>query len=188
MNSELENFIKQGVKYVDIGFINSECIIIPIENIIDFNSSDDGIKCVIKESNKIQYDGFNVYKLEPLERIHKNDDITSFQFRDSKMKLIKDIEVLWYNPEPDNPYISLNFNEYQKSTLLNENELELSIKEENLQLKAQRFNLKDILEMNEEMVIIDENNNTYKVNKKDDKVFINSITLDMLESTYRIKE
>lgn len=186
MNSELENLIKQGARYADIGFENCECMVIPIEDIIDFNSSNDGIKCVIKESNKIQYDEFNLTKLSPLQRILKHNDITSFQFRDCKTNLIKDIEVLWYDPEPDNPYVSPNFNEYQKSTLINKNELVLSINKENLKLNTQRFNLKDILEMNQEMIIIDENNNTYKVDKKDNKAFINNMTLDMLENTYTI--
>lgn len=186
MNSELENLIKQGVKYADIGFQNCECMLIPIEDIIEFTSLNDEINCVIRLSDRISYDGFGQTNLSPLERIDKNDDITSFELRDKKMSLIKRINFPWYSPDPENPYYNLPYNEYQKSKLSGKDNLILSIKKENLQLGAEKFSLKDILEMNKEMIIIDENNNTYKVDKKDDKAFINNLTLEMLESTYRI--
>lgn len=183
----LENLIKQGVKYVDIGFENCECMIIPIENIIDFNSFNDEIKCVIKSSDKIKYDAFGTTGLSAIQRLAEYNDIVSMEFRDNKMKLIHAAEIQWYDPEPDNPYITPQSNEYQKIKMINKDMAELSINKENrLEEIVAKFNLKEILKLNKEMIIKDENNNTYKVNKRNNKSYIDNITLEMLESTYTI--
>lgn len=181
MNYTLADLIEENIRYVALGFENCEGLQIPIENFEYLDINNNEVNCEINLSNNIVYGGF--YKISPLERINKFNDIVHFELLD-KNKNIRKIDIPWYDPEPGNPFVNSDNNEYQKTELVQWNKLKLSIKKDN-----KKFTLKEILKMNKEMIIKDTKENTYNIKQNKEGTYIDTfVTFDLLETEFTISK
>lgn len=179
----LEELKNQGVHYISLGFENCEGMKIPLQDITFFEERNGEVEVAMKLSDKAEYNDFSYSDgMSPLQRINKYNDITHFELLNEKKEIVQAIYFPWYDPEPDNPYMNMGRNEYQLSQFKSWNKLVLSIKKSN-----KRFTLKEILDFNKEMTIIDKNENTYKVDKNNNQSYIENVTATMLGNTYLIK-
>lgn len=127
-HNEIKNFNSEdtGIKNIEFIFENNESIKVPKSSIKHFSIVDGDLKCNVVLNSDIEYKDISRGCKTPLERINSVNDITQLKIITMRNEELE-INIDWYDREPDNPYYMPMNNELQTSKMINWNEIELNI-------------------------------------------------------------
>lgn len=123
-HNEVKNLISKDtdIKYIVFIFANNESIKVPKSSIKRFSLVDGDLKCNVILNRDIEYEDISRRCKTPLERIN----LTQLKITTMRNEELE-INIDWYDREPDNPYYMPMNNELQTSKMISWNEIELNI-------------------------------------------------------------